>query len=124
MGRQYRQFTGVPECIRCCRSQADHDLRDAAADAAAIAAASAEPEFEVDDVTRRIWRALGWPCAQFVSTHGQIYAANQAAVSRWASRRPAVAPASVPGADPAIARRNAAAARAALLSPGHRTGTP
>lgn len=61
----------VPECVRCRRSEADHDLRDT------VGAAG------VDDVKRRIWKALGWPCAQFTRTPAEIYAANQAATSRW-----------------------------------------
>lgn len=107
-----RAFAGVPECVRCRRSQADHDRRDRG---------------DFDEVQRRIWRALGWPCAQFTLTPAEIYATNQPAVSRWATarRRPdrAFRPAGpAPAAPVEIANRGAAAVRAALgiTPPGQR----
>jgi hypothetical protein len=92
----------VPECVRCTRSSADHDRRD---------------DGDYTDVQRRIWRALGWPCAQFALTYGHVYAGNQAAMGRWDGRRRAPqrsAQASTSGTNPDIGRRGAARAREAL----------
>jgi hypothetical protein len=91
---------GAAECVRCFRSEADHDL---------------ERSGHADEVQRRIWKALGWPCGDFTLEAASIFARNQAATSRWA-RRPAPSPALAPTASaPAhVAARGAAAARAAL----------
>lgn len=94
----------LPECARpgCGRSEPEHQARD---------------RDQADDVQVRIWRALGWPCAQFVSTFAAVCAENQAATGRWSrgpSREPArpVPAAPVPAASPGL--RGAALAREAL----------
>lgn len=89
---------GVPACVRCTRSEDEHLHRD-----------------EADEIQQRIWKALGWPCAEFILTPSVIYAGNQAATSRWArpSRRQPARPATA-SAEPSIARDGAAAARLAL----------
>jgi len=93
-------LAGAAECVRCRRSEADHLLRD---------------RDQADDIKRRIWRALGAPCAEFTDQLAAVFAANQGRVSRW-STRPAAPPAAPPSAPAAAAARGAAAARAALLA--------
>jgi hypothetical protein len=88
----------IEACIRCSRPEDEHLHRD-----------------EADELQRRIWKALGAPCAQFTDTPAQIFAENQAATSRWATRRRQPArPASQSGAPPDIAHRGAAMARQVL----------
>jgi hypothetical protein len=92
----------VPECIRCRRSEPDHDQarRD-----------------DADEVQRRIWKALGWPCPEFTLTAARVFAGQQARTSRWAPQRrsaPSAVLAATASANPATARDGAAAARAAL----------
>lgn len=97
---------GAAACVRCGRSEHDHHLRDH--DAA-------------DEIQRRIWKALGWPCPEYVDTAAAAFAGQQAATSRWGRSQPPPAPrpvVTVPGPDtlrgPALAR----AALARALSPG------
>jgi hypothetical protein len=90
------------ECVRCQRSEYDHDLarRD-----------------DADEVQRRIWKALGWPCPEFTLTAARVFAGQQARTSRWAPQRrpaPSAALAATASAPPVIAAKGAAAARAAL----------
>ena len=90
---------GAAGCVRCQRSNDDHLLRD---------------RDEADEVQVRVWKALGWPCAEFTLTPEVIYARNQAATSRWARRLPS-RPATTTAATPArIATQGAAGAREAL----------
>lgn len=99
---------GAAGCVRCSRSEHDHHLRD---------------HDQADEIQRRIWKALGWPCAEYVDTAAAAFAGQQAATSRWArNRHPAPPPrpvTTIPGPDtlhgPALAR--AALARA-LNHPG------
>jgi len=95
-----RVMDGAAECVRCHRSEPDHDL---------------ERSGRADEVQRRVWKALGWPCGEFTDTLARVFAGQQAMTSRWA-RRPAPSPALAPtaSAPPATAARGAAAARAAL----------
>jgi hypothetical protein len=89
-------------CIRCDRSEHDHDL--ARSDGA-------------DEIQRRIWKALGWPCPEFTLTAARVFAGQQARTSRWAPRRgspPSAALAVTASAPPVIAAKGAAAARQAL----------
>lgn len=94
---------GVAACVRCQRSEAHHDL-----------ARAGQP----DEVQRRIWKALGWPCPEYTDTLARVFAGQQARTSRWAPqhRRPAPSPAlaATSSAPPVIAVKGAAAARAAL----------
>jgi len=84
----------APACVRCSRPEADHDLaRDG----------------QADDIKRRIWRALGQPCAVFAEQHAVIFAQNQAASSRRARPARNTAPAFNP-------RTAAAAGRGAALA--------
>jgi len=98
--RTLTDLDGAPECVRCRRSEAEHDL---------------ERSGRADEVQRRIWKALGWPCPEYTDTAVRVFAGQQARTSRWA-RRPAPSPAlaATSSAPPAIAARGAAAARAAL----------
>jgi hypothetical protein len=94
--------TAAPACIRCDRSEHDHDL--ARSDGA-------------DEIQQRIWKALGWPCGEFTLTPVQVFARQQARTGRWAPRRgtpPSPALAATASAPPAIAAKGAAAARQAL----------
>ena len=93
-------MTGLPARVRCYRSEAEHDL-----------ARTGQP----DEVQRRIWKALGWPCPEYTDTAAIAFSRQQDRTSRWA-RRPAPSPALAPtsSAPPVIASRGAAAARAAL----------
>lgn len=88
------------ECVRCQRSDADHQARDAG---------------EADEIAVRIWRALGPPCAEFTLTPVTVYARNQAATGRWSRRpqpaRPLAASSSGP---PATAHDGAELVRQAL----------
>ena len=59
-----------PECVRCGRSEGEHLAQDRG---------------EASEVRVRIWRALGFPCPQFVPV-GAIFTPDQAATSRWARR--------------------------------------
>lgn len=90
-------------CVLCQRSEAHHDL-----------ARAGQP----DEVQRRIWKALGWPCPEYTDTLARVFAGQQARTSRWAPqhRRPEPSPALAPtaSAPPVIAVKGAAAARAAL----------
>lgn len=92
-------LSGVPECVRCFRSEADHQ---------------AHASGGYDEVQRRIWRALGWPCAEFTETAALVFAANQTATSRWARRPRHPDPPATASAPPETAVTGAAAARAAL----------
>jgi len=91
---------GLAACVRCRRSEAEHDL---------------ERSGQADEVQVRIWKALGWPCGEFTDTAVRVFAGQQARTSRWA-RRPAPSPAraATSSAPPAIATKGAAAAREAL----------
>ena len=88
----------VAACIRCDRSPNEHLLRD---------------QNQADEIQQRIWKALGWPCAEFTLTPAVVFAGNQAATSRWA-RRPQPSSPAAAGGDPATARQGAALARQAL----------
>ena len=98
--RPLTDVDGAPECVRCRRSEADHDL---------------ERSGRADEVQRRVWKALGWPCGEYTDTAVRVFAGQQAATGRW-TRRPAPSPALAPtsSAQPAVAVSGAAAARAAL----------
>lgn len=93
-------MTGAAACVRCGRSESDHLLRD---------------QDDFDDLQRRIWKALGFPCAQFTAELAAIFAGNQEATSRWARQ-----PGQRPARDPDTYSRGAALARQALA---HSRGT-
>ena len=90
-------------CVRCGRTEHDHLLQD---------------RDEADDIRRRIWRALGYPCAQFTDELAAVFAGNQAATSRWArqpgQRAPQSATASMHAAQPGAGRAAYLQARQAL----------
>lgn len=97
--RTLADLPGAVECVRCQRSEDEHLLRD---------------RDQADDIQARIWKALGWPCAEFTGELAAVFAANQAGVSRWSrGRPPAPSPAAV-SAPSVVAARGAAAARQAL----------
>lgn len=87
----------APECVRCRRSEHEHLAQDRG---------------EASDLRRRIWRALGYPCAQFAS---QLAEVTQAATGRWAPHRtvPLLRPATSvsPGRDAYNRAREALARR-------------
>ena len=70
-------MTGLPECVRCQRSEPEHDK----------ARASGQ-----DEIQTRIWKAIGWPCPEYTDTAAGLFAGQQTRTSRWA-RRPAPSPA-------------------------------
>ena len=90
---------GAAECVRCFRSDPEHDLARSG---------------EADEVQVRIWKALGWPCAQFTETAAMVFAQNQSATGRWVRRPRHPDPPATASAPAATAVTGAAAARAAL----------
>ena len=90
---------GAAECVRCFRSDPEHDLARTGG---------------ADEVQVRIWKALGWPCGEFTETAALVFTRNQSATSRWARRPRHPDPPATASAPAPVAAQGAAAARAAL----------